>query len=971
MKNPRRRKLPVPTAGALVTALVLCPSALAQTFLPPLDQLASTTQAANPSDPGADDARFRSQVARSHALFEGQRDETLREAFEAQWGEAPAAALESLLLRAGSEPAPALTAALSVRREQSRQDALALIRTDLAAGGERALRWLARIELSLSAASARERAVGSAAQDRWCAAARLVAELELRQLAPRVAAGLAQGASDRVREGARSALFRSFRRWFDDERTFGAFWERARDLGPDQLFLEDLRAEQELAQLRLERLVELDPNEAVHGLEDPDPALRAYAAMALAAGVAEDRVRPQEAVDQLLRSLEQEVDPGAFHASFEALLLLLGGAPADSAGVRALRETLDQSAARHPHLTWTLVSAYARLPWDDSGGDGSSSAAPDSLAAGIARIAGLFGERVSSERLLDSDLLASSIESLRSLCARAPADVDHSRSLAPARDALRYLLEGHQGSREVRLAAASAASFVLSPADAGMLVDVLQSEGSPPALRHELLGSLGRLALRVEADSEVAARVFSALVSHVGGPDADLRRRALDVLAGESLELLVQARGAELLLAPLVHSLVREDQAELQARMLALLGRFEAPEYVDTILDAPNFSALAAGDSRRLFELAATLRRLAGADAGRVLRAAESLLGDSNPAPKGDESPRLARLESALSLACLLPQEGLPSITPRQHLEVVGWASELRRSLAGSAGASEAMQPFLERLVSVHLPGVSQADDQGSEVFAHIRALLMGDLFLLRDPQGDPRAILSQYQKALALAQGEESLQAPPGWSLPGVDEVRRDRARFLVASGRGREALADYRALITRGGAHALPVASMALELSDLRRAAALIGEPAPGAERDRRGASGEAFQVSLALVRRPNWHDEPPTVRLQDLRDLATRAMRSHDAAAVESVRSALADVPTQPGVPTPDVQPSAEVRLWSGLDAEPDWHATLLTIKASLPTGTDPEAAGGASVEGSGEAGDQGPTQSLDAPTSSDRR
>jgi hypothetical protein len=283
----------------------------------------------------------------------------------------------------------------------------------------------------------------------------------------------------------------------------------------------------------------------------------------------------------------------------------------------------------------------------------------------------------------------------------------------------------------------------------------------------------------------------------------------------------------------------------------------------------------------------------------------------------------------------------LGALTPRQHHDIVLWATELREA----AGSLPGGQGFLARLNLHHLPAC-QADAQDPSKLEHVRALFLSDLIALDPAAGTAVDVLVHFDAALALAaQHQDRLRRAL---------VLRDRARFGFQAGRKAAALADYRALFdselpaTPVEAGALGSRSGVLEQGDLRRGAGLVaGEPADTPESRARAA--EALRISFVLVQDPIWKLEPAAVRAQDLRELAERALRAGEVQAIERVAALFAQVPDLPELPpateppapesTPPVLPPApEGALWAGLLGTREQHAALVDLRDRLRAARD---------------------------------
>lgn len=850
-----------------------------------------------------------------HARLEGLAGADFDRVFAELVAVRPDLTLDALILRAGTPTPPGLTAARTARRESLRQESLQRVRSELASDerGELARERLLRL------------LTGASDEDLWCAAAYAAAWLGRYELAEHIAAALSDDAPSRVRQVAGAALFELYARRFDSREAFASFWERAQGLDADALFLDALRAEQARNRELESELLQLQPEGAVELLSDPDPWLRIAAAGGVGMAVARQRLSVQEAIGILTDHLATEIDPAAFHAASEALLLLLGAARPDSASVGRLRTVLHEvGSAGNRSLEWQVLSTLARLPWDDTIAEGAGS-----LNEGVTAVAGLFARFARQDRPLDSGLLVRGLETLGSLCLRA-GDPKRLRASFPpsAITAVHFLLEDYTGPEEVRIAAAGAVSVTVFGQDAVGLVGILESERTSAPLAYQLLGSLARIAADLDPGGEPARRVCESLIRFAGHAEDDLSRRALEILAQPEMEPLVQAGGGDEVADRLVGLLVRlGDRVEepgtrqLQSLVLLLLRRYERPDLVDEILRS-DLAWLDRGDPSQLAEFATTLQRLSGGDPERIMSTAETLLF-----PLG---PRFVPLEIALGLVGSLSEESARSLSHERQLTIVKWALELR----AASGTGEAAVVPLERLRRVHLEGAGQMPGIDGRALAHAWALFLGDAYLAGDRTIEPEQVLARYKTALQFD------REVPGGSAGHATAARMqlNRARFLDALGRSEDALEDFRAVLAREADSPEP---SVFELSDLRRVAFLLATPSTNGPDRRRERAESAFDLTLRLVRSDSWQFEAAGVRLQDLQDLAQRALASPDAGDRAIVHEALEGLPPLPPEGTQEpgtngVPGGAPRPVWSGLLRERAWHETLLQLSSSVRSG-----------------------------------
>ena len=934
---------PITIAGLLPLASVAVAAPLSpapQTYLPPVEPEELQL------DPGPE------PWARLHTRLAELTGEDFRQAASESCEALEPDPLDALILRAGSHVPPGLPRAVQERREAMRAEALALV-AEAVQGSARPIRraWIDRLETLL---------IQHAGDPRWPAAARTAAALQRYELAPVIAAGLDPLRPLRDRGAARAALFDLHRRWYEAPADFEAFWSRAEGKGREELFLDPLvRSQEESAGLR-ERLLELQPQrEGTALLDHPDPVWRARAARALRRGVGEGRVSVDECIDALLAALDDESDAHALRAKLEALLQLLSSSPADSPRVRRLRATLNAIAERaEPELDWPVLEALTRLPWSEG-----AESDPTSLSAGILRVAQLFRRMVMEREVFDSDVLIQVVGAWKNLCARGTPAQDSTVVLSqvsgPAREAVRFVLLQAEVTSSARLAAAASISTVL-PAEAeaavAQVVELLERRSGDAGVEFELLRALGDRIETLEVGTETARRLKGVLMPRLASPSSDLRAAALEALDRTASGGLVDAEAVDALLA----RLEVEPQPSLQVMLLETLAAHERPELVDRILLSGSLDELIRSDPRQIEAVASALQRLAGDDGVRTIRSARRLLYVDH------EETYLARLERALALVAALPAETARNLTPGEHRDVLRWAFELRERGALRPAEDDSPAPLLRRLVDVHLRGAHEGLEGDPDAMKHRAALFAGDLVLAQQPPGDPAPVLRLYEEALAYARKEFGGEAIEGaaeqvptsgpfqgearsLSRPAV--VRRDRARFALAAGLSHEALADYRALLRAAeaaageGAGWLGGQEGVLQLADLRAAASLVEDP-DLAHALPSEAAAEACGISLALVRQPAWSKLAPTSRVQDLRDLADRALASGAPEHLAAARAIFAELPALPAVVESEGgsdstvdgadavgvvseeggEPGGSAPLWQGLLRDRTWHEAL---------------------------------------------
>jgi shikimate kinase len=870
----------------------------------------------------------------------------------------PGAGDRALVLVAGRATPPGLSAARADERERLRAAALDVVRVGLDGdNGARSL-WLACLHECLEQ--------DSPSPVLWVAAARVVGELEVEDLAGFVARGLAHPAASPPGLGARRALHGLYHRWFEGEEDYASFRSNLDRPVGGTLYRGPLLAAEAVAFERLQRILELRPAEAVAWVDDPDPAVRAVALAALARGVGRGEVPANQALDVLVRRVAVEVDPAAFHRAVETLLQLLAGASSDAAPLVALRDQLERVLRAGDEARYgTVAVALSRMPWSVAPEDEADPGAP--LAWGLARLALLVNAQGRAELPWDGDALAQSLGALEVLCDRALAegkDAEPAILAEPARERVLSLLADPRAPTSVRLAAAGAAAYLAAPHGAdgaagvdnvggvGRLADVLDGAGTNMPLRYALLGALARLApffdpgQEARGQSDVSgsstapappamgggARILSAFVHHLGRPEVELRARALGLLATPALAAYAQAAGAELYL----EGLSAEPSREMRDHLLDLLARFGRPDLVGELLRSPAASDLAAEDGRGVRRLSATLATLAARQPRVLLKAARYLV--SFPGPH----TRTARLEEALVLVTSLQPDEASVLEVAEHELFIRWALELR----AARGNQPLELDLLDRLVDVHLSLALKHGD--ARTLAHGAALLLGDRVLGEAQSGIPRTVsvphapqevLVWYERALDvraadLDSGGEEPSEPAGFAQA---EILRDRARFYAGLGDDVGAAGDYRVVLGTAAAGPPPPGphpTDILDLSDLRLAGDLLDRAAATAE-DPLADGGpaaldlrDALAASFLLVERSGWGEEPPAVRLQDLAVLADRALRRQGPDLLRA-RSLFADHVTT-GAAGPEHDPSGS---WQSLLREAASFETLSAIHARL--------------------------------------
>lgn len=815
------------------------------------------------------------------------------------YAEDPTLALQVMLLRAGREIPPTVSAARRAEREAARGEALAWLHGRREADPEFDAAWES-VTTGLLLARGQEVL--------WTATARTLGRLGDTQHVDELGTAL-ESPRPGVTQAARAALHDLYVDWFSDREAFEAFLIEAGSACEAPAFRERARElEREVRELSV-RLLAHESQGAAAKLDDPDPFLRAAAARALAsAGGGEGA----NGVDALLERLAVESDGAVFHALLEALLETQAGAPPDAPVLVAVRARLAEVIERGDALLQAPAAhALSRMTWAPRAPREERS----SLLAGIGLLTRQVRQLSARGTFTDRDVLVTAFRALYQLGDLAEREqVD----LAPVEGALRDValaaIREEAEAQGVRVAAARLLAIVGRPTDIGLMVAVMNARGTSPEFSYMLLGLVGEMARGLKGADAAAPLVLDTLLSNLALGDPDQRRRALDYLADPELAELV--RGADA--ARFVLSLGVETSPELQARLLELIAERGGPELVAPLLGLSNFDAIANSGPAGIARLVATLSRLAGDDPALLTRTAERLLQVEN------ENSRVARLTEALALVARVNDADAARLPAADHDEIVAWARELREAGGSLPGEAD----FLRRLVDVHIPACSEGSG-GRANLAHLQALFLSDLLSLDPEAGSSEQVLAHF--AQALREAEEQ-----GRSAEAI-LVRRDRARFELREGREDAALADYRAvfasaLAAEGASQRAPV----LDLSDLRGGGELLSTAASGL--DGAQAAREALGVSVALLEREAWRAEPATVRVQDLLDLADRARRAGTLEALDQAAPFFAELPALPPA-APEGQPAAPLpeapdgAAWAGLLVDSDVHATLLAEVSAL--------------------------------------
>lgn len=813
------------------------------------------------------------------------------------WASDQAFALQVMVLRAGRELPPTVSAARRSERETVRREALDWLRGRLAEDPTFGEEW-SRVTSAL---------LQDPDQDvLWRATARTLGRLFDYGHARELARGLSSE-RPQLAHAASNALFDLYLRWFTNPQEFLHFWEESAPVCDSQLYRERAREFERQARELQVKLLEYEPQRAASLLASPDPRLRAAAARSLGGSINGDA---QEAISLLLTHLASEVDGAAFHATVEALLETQAAAEPDAAPLAALRQVMAEVVRSGPDdLQGPAAYWLGRTVW---------SATPEgeaSILAGVDLLAIQLQRLEAPGNLTDRDVLVTSLQALWTLGDRAVrAGLALDARVGPVREVVLRSIREEREFEGVRVAAARLLPIVSQPQDIQVAVEVMSAPATSPGLVYTLLADVGEMARGVQPEERTAALVLDTLLGQLSKADPDLRRRALSYLGDPDLAALTARANP----SRFIQVLGTETLPELQGQLLALVAEYGRQDQVDQLLGLSNFDAIVNSGPAGMASLVQTLERLAGGDPALVLHATERLLAVAN------EDTRVSRLREALTLIGRLDSPASQGLPAEGHDQVVAWARELRTSSGSLPGGKD----FLRRLVAVHLPGCSAGENADAPNLAHVQALLLSDLFALAPEETQAEEVLVWFEnaRAFAVVRARAKEQAL----------VLRDRARFHLKQGASEQALADYRAVFVAeasGVDPGLGSGPSVLDLSDLRRGGELVAASGTDALTAR-----EALVVSQALLARDAWTREPAAVRAQDLRDLAQRALRSETVEACDLALRALSGLPALPelaaeGEPAPTLPPAPEGATWDGLLGERAVHQELIGLDAEL--------------------------------------
>ncbi len=819
----------------------------------------------------------------------------------------PPGGFEVLVWRAGRAIPPGLTAGREAELERERADARAELRPELDRGrGRDRLRRLLED--------------GGAPDETWCCAARAAGACEQYELAAALVAGLEGAFGARV-QAACEGLHALYGRWFTEPSEVTPYLEQVRGGAGTRLLLETSAWEEARSRERLLAGLADRPSAASAWLADPDPSIRAGAARLSGELFSRESTDANAVLGLLIVHLEREAEPHAFHEALQALLPALERVDPEHASLCRLREVL-AGIADQPGDPRTLpaAGALARLPWRKDG----ARDAPHVLS-GVELLGAMLGGLADADRgrgANDPDSMVAVFGALRGLCDQASAGgLTAELRTSRARESVFEVLRDTEQDDAARASAAAALGALALPSDALVLASVLGDPSASAAVKHSLLGSLRSILTEFRPGDPAAQELLDAVAALSCAEDADLRRRALSLLAEPRLESLVRQLDPSFL----AERLAAETSPEIASQLLRLIERFGRAELLGTLLSMERFDVLAA-DPARLEELALALRALTEGAPRAAMAAATRLSSVRSP------TSGLSCLRAALALVAPLDETASFELYPSEQRTICAWVWEIYLAGVPLRDAVPQGLAFERRLLDVHLPRSEKAssadrEGQGFGPFerAHLVALVRADLVLA----GIGRATRPQVESAF-----EAAYELAPGGGFQHL--VLRDRARFRAAAGECVKALADYRRLLEVAENDEL------LGIPDLRTAVDLLARvggngAAPGGASAGGGAgvlasasSAEACDLLERIVRRRSWRAEPASVRMEDLRNLVQAALDSRDHGRLQLLETALADLPLTQLELGNEVDPPP---VWYGLLRDPAWFQELLDLRARV--------------------------------------
>ncbi|MDF1799193.1 MAG: hypothetical protein P1V81_08465, partial [Planctomycetota bacterium] len=552
-----------------------------------------------------------------------------------------------------------------------------------------------------------------------------------------------------------------------------------------------------------------------------------------------------------------------------------------------------------------VATGLARLPWT------GSFPAEDSLEHAADLMAKLV-ERALPEGVDDSqdpDVALGVLRAVESLLRGGGGDLATAQRLSGGQlvGPLEKLLRDGGAATSVRVVAAGILPEVAA-ADGLVLVNELlaaEDAGLTTELRFALLGAVGRFARRGDAGPEVLGPTVDSLVAEFARPEADLRRTALELLAEESLDPFLVGRD----LTPFVARLDDEQGPELKDALFALLGRHGTAKTLRRVLALEGLDELIGRDAAGEAAMARLISNLAHGDPLLVLDGARALWDVAV------EEGQVSRRTRALALVAELSVEQVGPLEGSAHYVISHWATTLRAQGVDLARAMPGGVEFLERLVEVHVKRMGSNDKYKPGDQALMTALFLSDVAAAKG-NGEAQKLKVRVLENFTRAEEGAADHDNPNFRLL----VQRSRARFLAGTG-DLAALDDFEKLFAsnREGL---------LETVDLR-AAGLLAQ-------NRKDAAGDqaAWRYSRALVSHESWHQEPPAVRLEDLRSLASRARTLADLDVLAEASSLFEGLPAEASTAETGTESSA----WSGLTGDAASLGELVRLRTELSEATD---------------------------------
>lgn len=790
-------------------------------------------------------------------------------AFEGQV-EAQQVPLDLELYGAATAPLPpGLTVSRRTERQSEREAARMLLLEQIEGVGGAA--WQRYLEERLRYGQDRPVA--------WGAAAELVVAFERFDLSHALVTGLAAPEDGLVFQAAHGALASLYGRRFADLTDFENFTQGL-ELTPATLrLIAELRLERQNSQARLLQIFGFDHGVAIAHIGDVDMAIRLGAAGALEVALRDGRADADQVFPVLVERFGLERSPEVAEALLDAVSAALEGRPGDDLLVAESRSVLSNSA-RGFGSELLVARALARLPWlaKEPGATSSLESGAGLMALLLRRATPDNGAgRVGG----DADVILGILRALDSLCVAAGSDVESAQRLAntEVHTPLLGLAFADHADTGARVVAVGILPRVMGPSGVLDLIRLLsRTPGDgvelPVSLRFAAMGAMGRFGERGELGERELPQLAACLKRHVSRPEADLRRRALELLGTDALTSELSGRNMQ----EFVLRLGVEDEPDLQAELLRLIGRHGGAQDLTGILALANFDQLAAEDAAGDASLAGLIEKLTVGDSQSSFEAALRLW-------EVDLGAGLwARRGAALGLVARLSSEHAAELSADQHRVVADWAGELRAAGVSLGVTMPGGVDFLHRLIDLHLAKSGSVEAHWLAEQNLSSALFNSDLARALG-NGEAERLRGEVLAKFALAEELAADHPTSGF----LYRVRLSRARFLVstptaadgASNTTPVALVDYRFVFDSDFQTELGAA-------DLRSAAELAR--ALVTPLDLRSA----MDFNLALVALDGWGVEPVAVRLGDLDRLVDCAKALGSEVELERARLLFAGLP-----------------------------------------------------------------------------